>query len=116
MRTAILLLAVLCLCLVPKSASAQCSGFSIGVTCSASTKPTVYVDFGLPKAAPDTRIPQVDTHRATLPMVIRTPGPIDCRMVKPIDPQFKSAMRIAAADPKVQLPMRIVQTSTCSPR
>jgi hypothetical protein len=39
--------------------------------------------------------------------------PADCKMVKPVDPQFKSAMPVVTPDPHLKLPMSIVAVPDC---
>jgi len=39
--------------------------------------------------------------------------PADCKMVKPVDPQFRSAMPVVTPDPRLKLPMSIVPVPDC---
>ena len=41
------------------------------------------------------------------------PTAIDCKMIKPIDPQFVSAMPVIPPDPNLQLLMPIVRVPPC---
>jgi hypothetical protein len=44
------------------------------------------------------------------------PEPMDCGMVKPVDPNFKSKMPVVTPDPKLALPMKIVPVPSCDPQ
>jgi len=44
------------------------------------------------------------------------PEPTDCKMVKRVDPAFKSKMPVATPDPKLALPMKVVAVPSCDPQ
>ena len=44
------------------------------------------------------------------------PEPTDCRMVRRVDPNFKSAMPVVTPDPKLALPMKVVVVPSCDPQ
>lgn len=44
------------------------------------------------------------------------PKPTDCKMVKRIDPAFKSAMPVATPVPNLALPMKIAPVPSCDPQ
>ena len=41
---------------------------------------------------------------------------LDCKMVKPVDPSFKSKMPVATPDPNLALPTKIVPVPSCDPQ
>ena len=93
---------------IPRVASAQCPS-SVGITCS-RIDPAQF-EFGV----------QTPPKRPTLKFVSSPPAaaaaqpaqpPIDCAMVKPVDPKFASTMPVIPADAK-RLPMKVVHVPSC---
>ena len=110
---AILAVAVLFLIAVPRTAGAQCSTFSAGGACSGSGKPTFHLDFRAQKAAPNKPAQPLNHSVNPVPPNVMGSNPIDCGMIKRVDPQFRSVMPIVKPDPKVQLPMKTIQPPAC---
>jgi hypothetical protein len=112
MRTrAILAVAVLSLIVGPRTAGAQCRAF--GEACSGSGKSTFHVDFGTQKDLPKKPVQPLNHSMNPVPPNVTGSNPIDCGMIKRIDPQFRSVMSIVKPDPKVQLPMKTIQPPAC---
>jgi hypothetical protein len=44
------------------------------------------------------------------------PAPIDCKMVKPVNPDFRSNMPVAMPNPKLAFPMKVVPVPSCDPK
>src|SRR5438876_11027701 len=108
----ILALALLSLVAVPRTASAQCVAFLAGVACSPSTRPVFRGDFGPQNLAP--KSPKQSPKRrsvASLPTApaANEPTPIDCQMIKSVDPRFRSAMPVGLPDLNVPFPMLTIQ-------
>lgn len=102
---------VLCLLAIPSNAAAQCGVFLAGSTCSHATATTIHADFGSQKAAQKpARQTAVNPPKTS---VSHDRNAIDCQMIKPVDPGFRSAMPMLRRDPTVQLPMRTVQPPSC---
>jgi hypothetical protein len=54
--------------------------------------------------------------RPTIFVLDVVPEPIDCGMVRRVDPNFKSAMPVVTPDPKLALPMKVVAVPSCDPQ
>lgn len=110
------MVATLSLVAAPRTASAQCGPFAKGVTCLGSTRPALRGDFGLQTPAPKPTHPSSKERRTVATPSVQThesETPIDCKMVKPVDPQFRSSMPVIAPDRNARLPMRLVQPPAC---
>jgi hypothetical protein len=110
---AILTVAVLLLIAVPRAARAQCSAFSVGGACAGSGKPTFHLDFRAQKDTLQKPVQPLNHSVNPVPPVMAGSNPVDCGMIKRVDPQFKSVMPIVKPDPKVQFPMKTLQPSAC---
>src|SRR5215470_19290081 len=89
------LVATLSMVVAPNAKLTACRLFAPGAVCGPTTR-----IFRLPSAkAPDA--PQ-------FVIVELAPEPTDCKMVKRVDPNFKSKMPVVTPDPKLALPMKIV--------
>ena len=99
--SAIALVTALSALALPGIAAAECNLFGGKPACS-SAKPMFRVEFGAKAADPQFVIVQIEPSIAT-----------DCKMVKRVDPQFKSAMPVVTPDPSLKLPMRIVHVPDC---
>jgi hypothetical protein len=98
--SAIALVTTLSALALPGTAPAECNLFGGKPSCS-SAKSMFRVEFGA-KAPVQFVIVQIEPSIAT-----------DCKMVKPVDPQFRSAMPVVTPDPRLKLPMRIVHVPDC---
>jgi hypothetical protein len=113
---AILIVALLSLVAAPRTASAQCGPFSKGPACPTSTRPVLRGDFGLQKLAPKPAQPSSKRNWTDTQAIVQAhqdQTPIDCQIIKPVDPQFRSAMPVVSPDRNVRLPMRIIQPPAC---
>jgi hypothetical protein len=109
MRKLALGLAVLIVLFGAERASAQtCLSFSKDVPCVRGGQIN-RLDFGAPRPAND--------HRPAKPLVIpfaeHQPDAIDCAMVKPVDPSFRSTMPVVRPDPRTNYPTPIVKVPSC---
>ena len=98
---AIALVTALSALALPGIAAAECNLFGGKPACS-SAKPMFRVEFGAKPADPQFIVVQIEPSIAA-----------DCKMVKPVDPKFKSAMPVVTPDPSLKLPMRIVHVPDC---
>jgi hypothetical protein len=101
---------------IPATARAECPLFGAGSAACPSTKLT-RPDFAK-MAALNAEVRQM-TAAAKQALVATSQSadvPTDCRMVKPVDPQFKSAMPVITPDKDVKLPMKIVTVPSCAPK
>jgi hypothetical protein len=97
--------------LAAQEAAQQCITFSRELPCAPKKGAIDRIDFRVSKPAPEPQSPN--------PVV--TPGKelnpphaaIDCAMVKPIDPNFHSAMPIVKPHPNVQYTLRVIPVPTC---
>src|SRR4051812_3128039 len=87
----------------PPPASAECPLFSAGGAACAA-KPVLKATLG---QQPTVRMEE-------LPASAR-PQPTDCKMVKPVDPQFKSKMPVITPDEKVKFRTPVVPVPSCKP-
>ncbi len=107
-RAAILAaIAAVLIVVTPSLAGAQCVTFSSAAQCPRKTPPSVLQGAAIAKAPA-----VVAADRSATPP--QSSG-LDCRMVKPIDPQFYSAMPIVKPDPKVALSGRVIAVPACRP-
>jgi hypothetical protein len=67
------------------------------------------MDFGFKKIDP----PKVKFEPAPLPKAAETSTPVDCQMVKPVDPNFHSAMPIVKPSADKKYALRVIQTPPC---
>jgi hypothetical protein len=86
--------------ILPDARAAECSLFAAADACSAA-KPKVEI-----RLAPRALI-------AVSPPQVASPAGTDCKMLKPVDPQFNSAMPVVRPDSAKQLPMPIIQVPSC---
>jgi hypothetical protein len=117
MRTAALLVFVALIGL-PATARADCPLFGAGSSACLSAKPLARADFAK-MAAQNAEVRQMTTaakESLAAPAQPADVPPIDCRMVKPVDPQFKSAMPVITPDKGVKLPMSVVTVPSCKPQ
>jgi hypothetical protein len=115
MRTGVILaVAVLLLIVTPTAGRAQAQfgapppgGRSLGPT-------TFHMDFRAQKDILSKKPVQPLNHSVNpVPPVVIGSNPIDCGIIKRVDPRFKSVMPIVKPDPKVQLPMKTIQSPAC---
>jgi len=92
-------------------ASAQCVRFSHDAPCARLTQPSVRLDVSASQPAPNGIVP----NRVSPQAGQSESGGVDCRMVKPVDPKFYSAMPVMKPDPNVLLPMKVIQAPACKP-
>ncbi len=105
--TFIVLLAVLG---APLAAHADCTLFSADGPGCAAPKAKMQVDFATLAAANE----QAQKMLAGAQRALEAqPVPSDCKMIKPIDPQFTSKMPVQTPDPHVKLPIQIVPVPSC---
>jgi hypothetical protein len=102
---AIALVTTLAALALPGIAAAECNLFGGTPSCS-SAQGAFRVEFGAKsaKTAPPPLMVIVQLEPSISP---------DCKMVKPVDPQFRSAMPVVTPDPGLTLPMRIVPVPDC---
>ena len=109
-RTILACAASLALVIGSTAVSAQCRALSPGVACAGLVSSRIHADFRAPKPAPRKPITSVNP----LPVEIKGSSPVDCPMVKPIDPQFRSSMPIVRPDPNGKLTMRVISVPGCA--
>jgi hypothetical protein len=97
---AIALVTILSALALPGTAAAECNLFGGKPSCSSATS-MFRVEFGA-------KVPQQFVIVQIEPAI-----PADCKMLKPVDPQFRSAMPIVTPDAGLKLPMRIVPVPDC---
>jgi len=108
-RLAALSVCVIGLVLVAYSpATAQCVTFAPNVSCSSrQASPFPWANSGAHKPAPGSL---GSTPLPTLPSAA-----VDCKMVKPVDKEFSSAMPVKRPDPTVHYSGKVLQVSVCQP-
>jgi hypothetical protein len=111
MRALAIVAVAVSLLVLPKEASGQCSSSSTAGPCSSLSVGNL--DFRAQKDRPTKAVKPLSPPANPVPAVDAGVNPIDCGMIKPVDPRFKSAMPVLHPDPKVQLPTRIVQAPSC---
>jgi hypothetical protein len=99
------LVATLSMVVAPNPKLTACRLFAPGAAC-----PSSRLVFRLPV---DLKAPDAQQFVIVLHDV---PEPTDCKMVKRVDPAFKSAMPVVTPDPKLALPMKIVPVPSCDPK
>ena len=115
MRTGtILVLAVLSPILSQTAARAQ-TPFGAPPRGGRSLGPTMFhLVFGAQKDIPRKKPVQPLNHSVNpVPPIVMGSNPIDCGIVKRVDPKFKSVTPIVKPDSKVQLPMKTIQPPAC---
>jgi hypothetical protein len=95
----------------PLTAHADCTLFSPDGPACAAPKAKMQVDFTKLAAANAQTQKMLDEAQRALaaPSV-----PTDCKMIKPIDPQFTSKMPVQTPDPDVKLPIQTVPIPSCA--
>jgi hypothetical protein len=103
----IVLLAVLS---APLAAHADCSLFPADGPACATPQSKMKVDFAKLAAANEQaqKMP-AEAQRALAARFV----PTDCRMIRPVDPQFTSKMPVQTPDPGVKLPIQTVPIPSC---
>jgi hypothetical protein len=90
-----------------KPGHAQCAG----INCTSLPKPPIRLDFG---AAPKQPAPRATPARPALKTAPALPAePIDCAILKPVEPNFTSNMRVVTPDPNLSAVMRTVVMPAC---
>ena len=80
-----------------------------------NAKPLFHFDFRPQHSVPATiasGVPMRSLQKANASLPLER-TPIDCKMVKPVDPHFVSAMPVVRPDPTIALPMRIAHAAPC---
>ena len=95
----------------PVAARADCTLFPAeGQACAAPKAKVQVVDFAkLAAANGQARKMLAEAQRALAVQSV----PTDCKMIKPVDPQFTSKMPVQTPDPDVRLPIQIVPVPSC---
>ena len=94
----------------PRAAHADCTLFSADGPACAAPKATMKVDFAkLAVANEQAQKMLADAQRALAAQSV----PTDCKMIKPVDPQFTSKMPVQTPDPDLKLPIQIVAVPSC---
>ena len=95
----------------PGAAHADCTVFSADGPACAAPPSKMNVDFA--KLAAANEQAQKTLAEALRAMAAQS-VPTDCKMIKPIDPQFASKMPVQTPDPKVKLPIQTVLVPSCA--
>jgi len=74
---------------------------------------TFHVDFGAHKDARPKMVQPLNRSLNPVPPIKMGTNPVDCAIVKRVDPHFESNMPIVKPDPKMQLPMKTIQPPAC---
>jgi len=94
----------------PLAAHADCTLFSADGPACTAPKAKMPVDFTkLAAANVQTQKVLDEAQRAQVARSL----PTDCKMIKPVDPQFTSKMPVQTPDPDVKLPIQIVLVPSC---
>jgi hypothetical protein len=94
----------------PLAAHADCTLFSADGRACAAPKGKMQVDFAKLAAANEQAQKMLaEAQRALAAQSM----PTDCKMIKPIDPQFTSKMPVQTPNPDVKLPIQIVLIPSC---
>ena len=105
------LLVILTVSALPMTARADCTPFSPDGPACAAPKAKMQVDFAkLAVANEQAQKMLADAQRALAAQSV----PTDCKMIKPVDPQFTSKMPVQTPDPDLKLPIQIVSVPSCA--
>jgi hypothetical protein len=108
---------------MPSAAAAQARPTSFGGTHTRGALGALSFGVQVPKKVPS--VPQPAPMKRPTPKDLATAfaalqgqrtaaqPPIDCKMVRPVDPTFHSAMPVEHPDRRVQLPSRILVVPSC---
>jgi hypothetical protein len=95
----------------PLAANADCTLFSADGPACATPQSKMKVDFAkLAVANERAQKMLAEAQRA----VAAQSMPTDCKMIKPVDPQFASKMPVQTPDPAVKLPIQTVSVPSCA--
>jgi hypothetical protein len=95
---------------LPLSSFADCTVFSADGPACAAAKPKLQVD--LAKLVADKVQAEKMLERVRQAMASQS-VPTDCKMIKPVDPQFVSKMPVQTPDPDLKLPIKTVAVPSC---
>jgi hypothetical protein len=95
----------------PHAAHADCTVFSADGPACATPQSKMKVDFA--KLAAANAQAQKTLAEALRAMAAQS-VPTDCRMIKPVDPQFTSKMPVQTPDPNMKLPIQTVPIPSCA--
>jgi hypothetical protein len=95
----------------PLAAHADCTLFSADGPACPAPQSKMKVDFA--KLAVATGQSQKTLAEALRAMAAQS-VPTDCKMIKPVDPQFASKMPVQTPDPNVKLPIQTVPIPSCA--
>ena len=95
----------------PRAAHADCTLLSADGPACATPQPKMKVDFAkLADANEQAQKMLAEAQRAFAAQSV----PTDCKMIKPIDPQFTSKMPVQTPDPELKLPIQTVFIPSCA--
>ena len=95
----------------PLAAHADCTLFLPDGPACATSQSKVQVDFAKLAAANEQAQKMLaEAQRAMAAHSV----PTDCKMIKPVDPQFASKMPVQTPDPAVKLPIQTVPVPSCA--